>query len=88
LISLSPTIFERSKLVKMMKKYAFVRPSVQRYRSPEIRNNTFYIRNRITDVSQHHFDLDEAKRKIFSNKIKRERPNKPSLTALVLPTRH
>ena len=69
----------------MMKKYSFVRPSVQRYKSPEIRNNLFYIKNRIIDANNHYFDLEKAKRKLFSKHIQRKRlPNKESEVSILL----
>ena len=88
IISLSPTIYDRSKIAKMMKKYAFVRPSIHRYRSPEIRNKVLNIKVNQEDVQKHHFDLNEVKKNLFSKKIRKfQKPKRPAFTTLNLPVR-
>mmetsp|Transcript_11452 Transcript_11452/g.12965 ORF Transcript_11452/g.12965 Transcript_11452/m.12965 type:complete len:161 (+) Transcript_11452:354-836(+) len=84
MLSLSPTVYDRSKLAKLMKKYTFVRPSLHRYRSPDVQTRDFCMSETKEDAMKHHFDLSEIKKKLFSKKIKKYKPRKPALTNLNL----
>mmetsp|Transcript_11053 Transcript_11053/g.10966 ORF Transcript_11053/g.10966 Transcript_11053/m.10966 type:complete len:121 (+) Transcript_11053:210-572(+) len=69
-----------------MQKYSFVRPSIHRYRSPDNRNNTAYMNTRLENMKNNFFDLNLAKKKLFSPKNK-VRPTRPVLGNLKLPSK-
>ncbi|CAI2375414.1 unnamed protein product [Moneuplotes crassus] len=83
----APSIFDRSKIAKLMEKYTFIRPSLQRYRSPDARNNTAYQTNRLENLKNNFFDLEKTKRELFPPQKKKYRPRKPALTNMRLPVR-
>ena len=83
----APTIFDRTKLANMMKKYAFVRPSIHRYRSPDNRTNTLYLQKKLDDVRNNFFDLQKVKKRLFSGSPAKKDIRRPTLRKLKLPSR-